>query len=100
MMNSEKLVAMQAVIRDGKIVQSLGGITTTMEQSDKLGFNWVNTVINDVVVKREYVEQKHPVGTSAENPIIYVDGMVLINNAFYLVDGSVKVWMEEWVDWE
>ena len=49
---------------------------------------------------REYSEQENPVGASAENPIPYTEGETpLINNAFYLVDGAVKVWMEEWVDW-
>lgn len=100
MMNSEKLNAMKAAMRDGKAVQAMGGITTTTEQSDKLGFDWVNTVINDVVVKREYIEQENPVGTSADNPIEYTEGMALIDNAFYLVDGTIKVWMGEWVDWE
>lgn len=100
MMNIEKLDLMKETMRNGKLVQELGGITTTTEQSDKLGFDWVNTVINDVVVKREYVEQENPVGTSAENPIEYTEGMELIDNAFYLVDGTVKVWMGEWVDWE
>lgn len=99
MMKNEKLNLMKEAIRNGKLVQSLGGITETVEQSDKLGYNWVNTIINDVVVKREYVEQENPVGTSADNPIEYVEGMVLINNAFYLVDGEIKVWMEEWVDY-
>lgn len=99
MMNSEKLAAMKNAMKDGKAVQALGGIDVTREQSDKLGFDWKNTVINDVVVKREYVEQENPVGTSADNPIVYAEGIPLINNAYYLVDGTVKVWMEEWVDW-
>lgn len=99
MMKNEKLNLMKEAIRNGKLVQSLGGITETVEQSDKLGYNWVNTTINDVVVKREYVEQENPVGTSADNPIEYVEGIALINNAFYLVDGEIKIWMEEWVNW-
>lgn len=99
MMNCEKLAAMKNAMKDGKAVQALGGIGKSREQSDKLGFDWENTVVNDVVVKREYVEQEDPVGTSADNPIVYAEGVPLINNAFYLVDGKVKVWMEEWVDW-
>ena len=41
-----------------------------------------------------------PVGTSAENPIEYADGVPLINNAYYRVDGKIKVYMDGWVDWE
>lgn len=100
MMNSEKLNAMKAALQDGKAVQAMGGITKKREQSDKLGFDWETTSINDVVVLREYIEQENPVGTSADNPIVYTEGMPLINNAFYLVDGTVKVWMDGWVDWQ
>lgn len=35
----------------------------------------------------------------ADNPIPYVDGMELVNNAFYLKDGKTYVWMNEWVEW-
>lgn len=100
MMNSEKLNAMKAALQDGKVVQAMGGIVKTREQSDKLGFDWVSTSINDVVVMREYIEQENPVGTSADNPIVYEEGVPLINNAFYSVDGTVKVWMDGWVDWQ
>lgn len=81
------------------LVESLGGFTYTVTQSDKLGFDWRNTVLNDVIICKEYVEQATPVGTSADNPIMYEDGVPLINNAFYNVNGSIKVWMEKWVDW-
>lgn len=100
MMTTEKLNAMKAAIQDGKLVQAAGGITQHTEQSDKLGFDWRVTSVNDVAVRKEYIEQKNPVGTSADNPIEYADGVPLINNAFYRVDGAVKVWMDEWVNWE
>lgn len=83
-----------------ELVQTLGGFTYTTTQSDKLGYDWRNTILNDVVVAREYVEQPDALGTSADNPIIYTEGTPLINNAFYSVDGVIKVWMEEWVDWD
>ena len=35
----------------------------------------------------------------ADHPIPYVEGMELVNNAFYLKDGKVYVWMNEWVEW-
>lgn len=99
MMTTEKLIAMKGAIRDGKLVQAAGGITVTTEQSDKLGFNWRVTSVNDVAVRKEYIEQENPVGTSAENPIEYAEGVPLIDNAYYRVDGVIKVWMGEWVDW-
>lgn len=99
MMTTEKLNAVKGAVKDGKLVQAAGGITVTTEQSDKLGFDWRVTSVNDVVVRKEYIEQENPVGTSADNPIEYVEGVPLINNAYYRVDGEIKVWMDEWVDW-
>ena len=99
-MNSEKLTAIKGAIKDGKMVQAAGGITISTEQSDKLGFDWTVYSVNDVVVRKEYVAQANPVGTSAENPIEYADGVPLINNAYYRKDGKIYVWMGEWVEWD
>ena len=99
-MQTEKLNAIKGAIKDGKMVQAAGGIAVTQEQSDKLGFNWTVYSVNDVVVRKEYVAQENPVGTSAENPIEYEDGVPLINNAYYRKDGQIYVWMGEWVEWE
>lgn len=99
-MNSEKMTAIKGAIKDGKMVQAAGGITVTTAQSDKLGFDWKIYSVNDVIVRKDYIEQAMPVGTSAENPIEYADGVPLINNAYYRVDGKIKVYMDGWVDWE
>ncbi len=100
MMTTEKLNAVKGAVKDGKLVQAAGGITQHTEQSDKLGFDWKIYSVNDVVVRKDYIEQADPAGTSPEKAIPYSDGVALINNAYYLVDGKVKVWMNEWVDWE
>ena len=99
-MQTEKLNAIKGAIKDGKMVQAAGGIAIATEQSDKLGFNWTVYSVNDVVVRKEYVAQENPVGTSAENPIEYEDGVPLINNAYYRKDGKIYVWMGEWVEWD
>ena len=99
-MRTEKLNAIKGAIKDGKTVQAAGGIAVTMQQSDKLGYDWKVYSVNDVVVRKEYIAQTVPVGTSADNPIDYTDGMPLINNAYYRVDGKIKVYMDGWVDWE
>lgn len=96
-MKRVELDEMKAVLRDSKTVNELGGIATGIVQSDKLGFDWLETRVNGVAVKREYVEQSNPVGTSADNPIEYTEGVPLINNAYYLLDGTIKFWMEGWV---
>ena len=98
MTRTEALDLRQKVI-DGETVQAAGGITVTQEQSDKLGFDWTVYSVNDVVVRKDYVEQANPVGTSAENPIEYTEGVPLINNAYYRKDGKIYVWMDEWVEW-
>ena len=99
-MNSEKMTAIKGAIKDGKMVQAAGGITVTTAQSDKLGFDWKIYSVNDVIVRKDYIEQANPVGTSADDPIEYADGVPLINNAYYRVDGKIKVYMDGWVDWE
>nr|DAG45247.1 MAG TPA: hypothetical protein [Caudoviricetes sp.] len=99
-MQTEKLNAIKGAIKDGKMVQAAGGIAIATEQSDKLGFNWTVYSVNDVVVRKEYVAQENPVGTSAENPIEYEDGVPLINNAYYRKGGKIYVWMGEWAEWD
>lgn len=74
-------------------------IHTETIQSDKLGQNWVETYVGDVLVQKEYVPQENPVGTSPENPIEYADGVPLINNAYYRKDGKLYVYMDGWVEW-
>ena len=98
-MQAEKLNAIKGAVRDGRMVQNAGGISVTTEQSDKLGFDWRVYSVNDVVVRKDYIEQESPVGTSADNPIEYAEGTPLINNAFYRKDGEIYVWMDEWVEW-
>lgn len=74
-------------------------IHTETTQSDKLGQDWVETYVGDVLVRKEYVAQENHVGTSAENPIEYAEGVPLINNAYYRKDGKLYVYMDGWVEW-
>ena len=49
-MTETKLTQIKSAIKDGKLVQSAGGITTTVTQSDKIGFDWKNFFVNDIPV--------------------------------------------------
>ena len=93
-MTEAKLAQVKKAITDGKLVQAAGGITSTVTQSDKLGFDWKNFFVNDILVRREYVEQAVKYGT-ADNPIVWKAGMSLIQNAYYTNNGETKVWMGE-----
>lgn len=93
-MTRSKLDSMISAMRDGKLIQAAGGIRSATTQSDKLGFDWLNTYVNDVLVRQEYVEQKIKAGT-ADNPIAWKEGASLIPNAYYANAGVVKVWMGE-----
>ena len=73
-------------------VDAAGGITVTLEQSDKLGFDWRIYAVNNVVVRREYAQQANPSGT-ADNPIPWTADAKLIPNGYYAHGGAVKVWM-------
>lgn len=91
-MTQDKLEKLKTAIRDGKLVQAAGGINSTMTQSDKLGFDWRNIYVNDVLVRQEYIKQAVKAGT-ADNPIVWASGMALIQNAYYTYNGETKVWM-------
>ena len=93
-MTETKLTQIKSAIKDGKLVKAAGGIASTVTQSDKLGFDWKNFFVNDVLVRREYVEQAVKAGT-ADNPIVWKAGMSLIQNAYYTNNGETKVWMGE-----
>ena len=93
-MTETKLAQMKAAITDGKLVQAAGGITSTVTQSDKLGFDWRNIYVNDILVRQEYIDQTVKAGT-ADNPIVWKAGMSLIQNAYYTNNGETKVWMGE-----
>ena len=91
-MTQDKLEKLKTAIKDGKLVQAAGGITTTVTQSDKLGFDWRNIYVNKILVRQVYVEQAVKAGT-ADNPIAWKPDMLLIQNAYYAYNGEIKVWM-------
>lgn len=93
-MTEAKLAQVKKAITDGRLVQAAGGITSTVTQSDKLGFDWKNIYVNDILVRQEYVEQAVKAGT-ADNPIVWKPDMLLIQNAYYAYNGETKVWMGE-----
>lgn len=75
-------------------VNAAGGIREEIAQSDKIGFDWRIFYVNDVAVRKDYVEQEIPYGT-ADNPIVWKESMSLIPNAYYTHDGVRKVWTGE-----
>lgn len=88
----DKLEKLKTAIKDGKLVQEAGGITTTVTQSDKLGYDWRNIYVNKILARQEYIEQAVKFGT-ADNPIAWASGMPIIQNAYYTHNGEIKVWM-------
>ena len=93
-MTTDKLNQIKKSITDGRMVARAGGISVAVEQSDKLGFDWRNIYVNDILVRQEYVEQAVKAGTT-DNPIVWKAGMSLIQNAYYTNNGETKVWMGE-----
>lgn len=98
-MTKNEAIEIRGKVVDGETVRAARGISTRTEQSDKIGYDWVIYTVNDIDVRKDYVEQADPKGTSAENPIIWIDGMTPINNAYYLKDGKIYVYMDGWVEW-
>lgn len=101
MTQDEKIALAKEIGEKIRILADL--LTVERTQSDKLGHDldcvYLGSGSNKQLLRQEYVEQENPIGTSADNPIIYTKDTPLINNAFYLVDGKTKVWMGEWIDW-
>lgn len=69
-MTTAKLEKMKKSITDGRMMARAGGISVTVEQSDKLGFDWRIYSVNGVVVRKDYVEQKVKIGTPEINTIV------------------------------
>lgn len=63
----------------------------TIELPFKLGYKW-QPMFDGEKFAYELVEDENAIGTK-ENPIIYTDNSPLINNAFYIIDGVLKVYM-------
>lgn len=83
-----------------KQIDDLGGVQTRTEQSDKLGFDWLIYSVNYIDVRKDYIPQENPKGT-IDNPIIWYEGVPMINNAFYLKDGALYVYMNgELIPWD
>ncbi len=97
-MNSKEFTKLlNAVIKDhdtATLAEAAGGIRTETVQSDKIGYDWVVYYVNDIAVRKDYVEQEIPYGTN-DHPIVWKEGMSLIQNAFYINGDVVKVWMGE-----
>lgn len=94
-MTTQKLNDIKAAIVDGRLVSGAGGIKKSREQSDKVGFDWVIYIVNSVIVRKDYVPQETPQGTK-DNPFAYTPELALIPNAFYVLDGALKVWTGEY----
>lgn len=73
-------------------IEKLGGLSQKITQSDKLGYNWVEDYIGETLVKQTYVEQTNPVGV-ADNPFEFVEGVMLIPNAYYKYNGRRYVYI-------
>lgn len=99
-MQTEKLNAIKGAITDGKLVRAAGGITQRTEQSDKIGFDWRIFTVNDVDVRKVTSSRQIRSARAPTIPSNTRKACRSINNAFYRVDGVIKVYMDGWVDWE
>lgn len=74
-------------------------IGTEIELPVKVGFKW-EVVLTGNTFSYQLVEDPGAIGT-IDNPIYYYEGCPLINNAFYIKDGGMFVYMDgEFVSWE
>ena len=73
-------------------IEKLGGLQQKITQSDKLGYNWVEDYVGETLVKQTYVKQDNPVGVT-DNPFKFVEGVMLIPNAYYTYNGKRYVYV-------
>ena len=73
-------------------IEKLGGLSQKITQSDKLGYNWFEDYIGETLVKQTYVKQDNPVGVT-DNPFKFVEGVMLIPNAYYTYNGKRYVYV-------
>ncbi len=76
-------------------LEAAGGIRTVCVQSDRIGFDWEKYLVNDVLVRTDYVEQGKPWRGSEDNPFEWTAQMPLIPNGYYTYEGVRKVWTGE-----
>lgn len=77
---------------------------TEIVPSDKTGFDWKVFYVNDIVVRKDYIEHVGDTETpgTAESPIPWEAELVLYPNTYYTFEGVRKVWMGEFgvtADW-
>lgn len=73
-------------------VAEAGGIKHTITPSDKVGYDWKNYYVNEILVRQVYVLQAVPVGTES-NPYTWTATTVMVPNAYYVHNDERKVWM-------
>lgn len=89
----EQMDADRAIVQ---MVNDAGGIRVAITQSDKVGYDWKITYVNEIPVKYEYIEQENPKGVK-DNPFPWNETLSLIPNActiFY--NCAVKVSSRSW----
>ena len=75
-------------------IDTFGGFTNKTVQSDKIGYDWIEEYLGDVLVKQTYVEQENPVGV-ADNPFNFTVGVQLMPNAYYMYKDERYVYVGE-----
>lgn len=73
-------------------VNSLGGFQEKNSQSDKLGYDFKELYLGDILLKKEYSPQEVQKGTQ-DNPFIFSQGIPLIPNAFYSYNNNKYIYI-------
>lgn len=80
---------------DKKIVDqinSLGGLQEKYSQSDKIGYDFKELYLGDILLKKEYSPQEDKKGTQ-DNPLVFSKGIPLIPNVFYSYQNNKYIYI-------
>ena len=86
-MTRNEAKALRNTVIQGKMAEICGGIVKKKEQSDKDGYDLDTYYIGNEIIKKHYVKKNKNKGT-ADNPINYKIGMLVIEKLYYKYKGK------------
>lgn len=86
-MTRNEAKALRNTVIQGKMAEICGGIVKKEEQSDKVGYDLNTYYIGNEVVKKHYIKKNKVVG-SADNPINFKHGMLVVEKLYYKYKGK------------
>lgn len=86
-MTRNEAKALRNTVIQGKMAEICGGIVKKEERSDKEGYDLNTYYIGNEVIKKHYIKNNKVKG-SADNPINFKIGMLVVEKLYYKYKGK------------